>query len=123
MTIEEIISKVDDLSPNQYTQEQKIGWLSTLDGKIYNDVILTHADSEEVVYPDGGYTTDEHELIVQKPYAEDLYTYYLLARVAEANTEIAKYSQWMAMYNAAYSDWANYYNRTHMPNPDKRWVM
>ena len=64
MTIESIIAKADDLSPNQYSLEQKIGWLSTLDGKIYDEVILTHEGSADIVYPSGGYTTDEPELIV-----------------------------------------------------------
>ena len=123
MTIESIIAKADDLSPNQYSLEQKIGWLSTLDGKIYDEVILTHEGSADIVYPSGGYTTDEPELIVPLPYGEDLYVYYLLARIAESNAEITKYGQFMALYNNAYTEWANYYNHTHMPLADGRWRM
>ena len=123
MTIEEIIAKVDALSPNQYTTEQKIGWLSSLDGKIFHEVILTHMPGDFVYFPPSGYDTDDYELIVQPPYAEDLYTYYLLSRIAEMNAETAKYNQYAALYNAAYSDWTGWYNRTHRPITRGRWKL
>ena len=123
MTIEQIIAKVDNLSPNQYSTEQKIGWLSSLDGKIFHEVILTHAPGGYVFFPPDGYDTDEHELIVQAPYAEDLYTYYLLSRIAEMNAETAKYNQYAALYNAAYTDWTGWYNRTHRPITRGRWKL
>ena len=121
MTIEEVIAKVDELAPNQYTTPQKIGWLSTLDGKIFHEVILAHACAE-AFYPEEGYSTDDEELIVRPPYAEDLYSYYLLARIAEANNETAKYNQFAALYDRAFADWAAFYGRTHMPLQRGRWV-
>lgn len=123
MRIDEVIAKVDDLSPNQYTTEQKIGWLSTLDGKIFHDEILTHDHCEPVFFPTEGYSTDEEELIVPSPWAEDLYSYYLLSRIAEANAEIGKYNQFAALYNSAYADWSKQYNRTHRPRNNGRWVL
>lgn len=123
MTIEQIIAKVDNLSPNQYSTEQKIGWLSSLDGKIFHEVILTHTPGGYVFFPPDGYDTDEYELIVQAPYAEDLYTYYLLSRIAEMNAETAKYNQYAALHNAAYNDWTGWYNRTHRPITRGRWKL
>ena len=121
MRIDEIIAKVDDLSPNQYTVEQKIGWLSSLDGQIFDDVILTHDGAGMAFYPPEGYDTDECELIVQAPFAEDLYVYYLLSRIAEFNSETAKYNQYAARYNAAYNEWTGWYNHTHRPITRGRW--
>ena len=34
----DIIDRLDGLEPNQYSPEQKLRWLSILDGKIYEEV-------------------------------------------------------------------------------------
>lgn len=123
MTIQDVIARVDELTPNQYSVEQKIGWLSTLDGKIYNEVIRTHDRAGLVFFPQEGYDTDDQDLLVPSPYAADLYCYYLESRIAEQNNEIAKYGQFSALFNQAYSDFAGWYNRTHMPKGPGRWRM
>ena len=40
----DIIERLDLLEPNDYSPEQKLRWLNTLDGKIYREVIQTHED-------------------------------------------------------------------------------
>lgn len=35
----DIIDRLDGLEPNQYSPEQKLRWLSILDGKIYEEVL------------------------------------------------------------------------------------
>ena len=42
MTIKECIDLVDNVKPNQYSIEDKVEWLSYLDGTIINDVLKTH---------------------------------------------------------------------------------
>ena len=42
MTIIEAINKNDLLKPNNFTQMDKIIWLSTLDGIIKKEIIDTH---------------------------------------------------------------------------------
>ena len=123
MTIQEVIANVDDLMPNQYSTEQKIRWLSTLDGKIWHEVVRTHMGPTMAYYPFDGYASDDQELIVQPPYAEDLYGYYLKSRIAAENNEINKYDQFAAQFNQAYEDWTGWYNRTHMPLTTGRWRM
>lgn len=123
MTIHDVIAKVDELMPNQYSTEQKIAWLSTLDGKITQDIILTHEGFWASYYPPEGYETDDEDLVVPPPYAEDLYCYYLESRIAEQNNEIAKYGQFSTLFNTAYTDYANWYNRTHKPRTFGRWRM
>ena len=53
MTINEAIEMVDRLKPNQYEHEQKVGWLSKLDGMIYEEIrkILQHRLQECTMYP------------------------------------------------------------------------
>lgn len=123
MTGEQIISNVDSLMPNQYSTEQKVSWLSSLDGKIFNEVILTHSGARFVFFPFDGYDSDECELIVQPPYAADLYGNYLKSRICAENGEIAKYNQYVALYTNAYNEWAAWYNKTHMPRPGGKWVL
>lgn len=113
MTIQEVIERVDELEPNQYSASMKRAWLSDLDGKIWNDVIITHEEPPRDSFTP--YEDDTDELIVSFPYASDLYCWFLQARIAAENAEAAKYMQMSAMYNDALQNWTDYYNRTHRP--------
>lgn len=42
MKIADVLAEVDELKPNQYDDSLKIQWISRLEGKIYNDVVMTH---------------------------------------------------------------------------------
>ena len=120
MTIQEVIAIVDDLTPNQYSTEQKIRWLSTLDGKIFHEVIRTHLGGGVWFQ---GHETDDEDLLVEAPYAEDIYTRYLQARIAAENNEIAKYDQYQTFFNNAYAEYTAWYNSTHKPLKRGRWRM
>lgn len=119
MKILEAITKIDTLKPNSYTQDEKIKWLSTLDGIIKSEIIDTHEDGEDIVFD--GYESDtslDTVLLVPSPYC-DVYIRYLEAQIDYANAEYGKYNNSMAMYNSAYSSFERYYNRTHMPKGTK----
>jgi hypothetical protein len=109
----DIIERVDLMEPNDYSPEQKLHWLSTLDGKIYREVIKTHEDA--FIAFTGPYQTGDEELIVAAPYGEDIYYYYLQAMIAAENSETQRYNKRMTMFNSAYQEWMNFYNRTHTP--------
>ena len=47
MTIDEAIIRADRLRPNPYTREEKIGWLSALDGMIVEEVLKIHQGALE----------------------------------------------------------------------------
>jgi hypothetical protein len=114
MTINDVITEVDTLKPNQISDEIKVRWLSVLEGKIIDEIILTHRLSEIVEF--NGYTIDDMntELIVPDTYA-DLYKYYLYAMIDATNNEAARYANSMSLYSQAWQDYANYYNRNNMP--------
>ena len=69
----DMIERLDMLEPNDYAPEQKLRWLSALDGKIYREVIRTHEGGN--VWP-GPYVRGDEELIVPLPYGEDIYYHY-----------------------------------------------
>ena len=133
MTSNEIISNVDALMPSQYDKQQKLDWLSQLDGQIFIDVICTHECMAERIadrvvcdednpgvnlYP--AYVTGDELLIVGEPYGSIMYQYWLQAMISKENSEIAKYSQYQTLYNSAYLDWVGFYNRHHLPRQPRR---
>ena len=109
----DIIERVDLLEPNDYSPEQKLHWLSSLDGKIFHEMIRTHEKAQTEEAP--VYQTGDEELLVGAPYGEDLYYYYLQAMIAAENSETQRYNRRMTLFNSAYTGWANFYQRTHRP--------
>lgn len=115
MTIIEAINRIDSLKPNNYTQDDKIAWLSTLDGIIKTEIIDTHEGSESVNFK--GYDVDtalDTVMLVPAPY-DDIYLRWLEAQIDYTNGETQRYENSMIAYNTAYATFQRYYNRTHMP--------
>lgn len=117
MTIEEAVSLVDRMKPNHYDHEQKVKWLSKLDGLIFKEVILSHAGMHPPVFTGYDNALPDTPLLVPYPYDEDVYNYFLQAQIDKENGETAKYNQSISLYNASYKAFADWYNRTHMPLP------
>lgn len=117
MKISEILARVDEIKPNTYDDNIKIGWLSALDGQIFNDIIKTHA--KDVNTPDEflGYTNQDidTELLVGFPH-DDIYEAYIYAQIDFANGETERYANSSTMFNNAYKNFRADYNRQHMPN-------
>lgn len=114
MTLIEAISKIDNLKHNTYTHEDKVGWISALDGTIWQEILNTH---EGEAAPFQGYDTDsdvETVLLVPEPY-DEVYLRWLEAQIDYANGEYGRFNNSMEMFQAAYQSYSNFYNRTHMP--------
>ena len=115
MTIIEAINGVDSLKPNTFEQIDKIKWLSELDGKIKKEIIDTHEGADAVVFEVYNENTPlDKELLVVAPY-DEIYILWLEAKIDYANKEYGKYNNSSHMYNTAYNNYFNYYNRTYMP--------
>lgn len=113
MRICEIISHVDLIDPNQFDAKTKIIWLSDLDRRIFDSVVMSHEHEPDITWT--GYENVDTELLIPEPYARDCYEAYLRAKIAASNLEAVRYNQHMTMFNSAYQQFVNYYNRTHMP--------
>lgn len=115
MTIMDALYRIDEVKPNSYSQAEKMKWLSTLDGVIKSEIIDTHEGGEGVVFNGYDESSDlSTTLLVPAPY-DDIYLRWLETQIDYANGEYGKYNNSMAMYNTAYTAYANHYNRTHMP--------
>lgn len=114
MTIREALARLDELVPNTYNPENKIQWLSDLDGKIKKEIIDTHEGAEAVTFE--GYTENnlDAELLVPPGY-DDLYMFWLEAKIDFSNKEYNRYNNSIVSFNTAYQAFDNYYNRTHLP--------
>lgn len=119
MTIREAINSIDKLKPNDYTQSEKIAWLSNLDGMVKIEIIDTHETDKEINFT--GYT-DETDLdtllLVSEPYS-DLYIPWLESKIDYSNAEQIKYNNSITRFNDLYSAFYKYYNRTYMPKGSK----
>ena len=120
MKIIDAITQIDNLKPNNYTQEDKIVWLSRLDEMVKKEIIDTHEGGEDVVFE--GYTEEtpvETELLVPSPY-DEIYPRWLEAQIDYANSEYGRFNNSMTMFNTSFGGFSNYYNRHHLPKGASR---
>ena len=61
------------------------------------------------------YHSGDDILVIMDPYGSSVYSHYLQAKIASENSEIGKYNQQMVLFNSAYQEFCDYYNRTYMP--------
>ena len=115
MTIDEAIIRADRLRPNPYTREEKIGWLSALDGMIVEEVLKIHQGALENFSGYGPEVDGGTVLLAQAPYDEDLYPAYLESRMDRESGETARYNVSASLFNGAYLTYLDWYNRTHTP--------
>lgn len=112
-TIETVIARVDELKPNAFSEAQKLRWLALLDGKIAADVMLM--DISELQQLEYQYPADmDTELLVSFPH-DDMYDYWLAAKIDEANGEINKYMNSMEAFNAVYNNFVLWFVSTYEP--------
>ena len=121
MTVKECIDQVDNIKPNQYSTEDKVRWLSFLDGIIIEDVLKTHEGYYGEYDEFEGYSADRTgvKLIVDKPY-DVLYEAYLKMKIDEENGETARYNNSVTLYNSYLGAFRKHYNKTHMPLQENR---
>lgn len=109
----DVIQRADMLEPNQYGVEQKLAWLSELDGQIYGEI-------GEIFEPcwkePERYTTGEEELLLPFPYGEGIYRSFIKAMIALENFETAKYNESMEMFDTLYGQYRDRTLRTRRHN-------
>lgn len=119
MTIIEAVNRIDLIKPNNYTQIDKIKWLSDLDGRIKAEIIDTHEGGEDVVF--NGYTefTPLDTSLLATGQYDDLYVKWLESQIDYTNAEYQHYNNSVTAFNNLYSAFERYYNRQHMPKTQK----
>ena len=123
MKISEAISTVDALKPNNYTPEDKVGWLSTLDARVKSQIIDAHECGIDIhFYGYDSILDQETELLVPDPY-DEMYLRWLEAMIDYHNSDDDRYNNAIILFNNAYEGYKKHYTRTHMPiSKGKRFV-
>ena len=123
MTVAEIIAEVQRVKPNQYPKEALTRWLSQIEGQAVEQVV-NHAVDTDVEFDKYDYDTDvEKELQIPDRYS-DVYIHYLSAQIDQANREFASYNNDVALFEAAWREYAAWHIRTHRQKPTAafRWL-
>ena len=120
MTIAEAMARIDAKKPNQYKNSDLINWLSELDGRFYNEVIVNAEGGEDVTF--SGYTSatpTSTVLLIPDPYSS-AYLVWLAAKIDFWNAEYTRFSNTMEMFNLEYKAAADAWRRTHGPQQKHR---
>lgn len=119
MTIIEAINRLDKIKPNGYGQEDKIEWLSELDGMVKQTVTDTHEGGEDISFTGYDATTPlDTVLLIPSPY-DSAYLDWLSAKIDFADGEYARYNNSMTRFNDTFLAFSRFYNRKYMPKGAK----
>lgn len=113
MKVREVLTAIDQMRPNAFTEGEKLHFLNTIEGRIYREILEKAEDfaGEFLPFAEG---EEERELIVPIPYT-DIYTYYLAAMIDFYNGDSGRYNDTMVLFNQAWEDYGAYYRQTHKP--------
>lgn len=122
MTARQAICAAEAMNPDQFSDAEKLGWLSDLDGQIRVDILEGLEGCPEGDFtPYGEQDADTRQLLVPAPYAGELYPAYLIMRGAFYNNESTRYDNAMAVYNNALASFQGWWTRTHRPARRAQW--
>lgn len=112
MKLSEAITGLDARKHNTCTYEEKLRWLTEVDGMIHSRILSHYAPCPFEGY--GPDTPGTKELLVGAPY-DGLYLWWLEACVDHSNAEFTRYNNAIARFNHLYGLFADHYLRTHQP--------
>ena len=111
ITLGEVLEAFDALVPNGFSREEKVRWLSSLDGKIFWEIITLHLERDHILSP---YEVDEldTQLLVPEPFGMELYLSFLENQVDHYNGDTARYNNSLNRLSIHYREYARWYHRT-----------
>ena len=107
MTPNKAIEIVDRLKPNSYSEEEKLRWISELDGMVQR-LVFQEDDVVQYSYPNDM----DRELLIPAPF-DDVYALFLEAKIDYYNREYANYNNSATMFDAQFSEFKKAYIREH----------
>ena len=114
MTTLEVIGRVERDRPGESTREELLRWLAQLDGKWYEQVVLTHEGAEGVEKPEKYTFEEEAKLLIPSPY-DEVYIHYLYSKIDYRLGEIERYDNSAALFNNEWQEARKAYHRAHKP--------
>lgn len=111
MTISKVIGLVDQIKPNDFSDEVKIIWLSECEGMVQTEV--WQIAKEDVVTYDGQTAADT--VLLADPPHDKIYQAYLMAMIDFANGEYKKYQNTMQIFNTWLREYMRWYAQRYRP--------
>ena len=112
-TLQQVITAVDAIQPNPYTNAQKMAWLNEVMAMVQTEVWLVNAYN---VYQFSSYETDYNKDLPPVPPAYAMmWQSWLKAKIHTANEENDLYANAAAMFNEAYGAYVRWFARTYEP--------
>ena len=105
MTLSDVISSVDEIKPNAFSNEMKTKWINEVEGMVQTQVFLM-VPMGLVQYT---YDRDKDSILLVDPPHDKLYPAYLEAKIDYANGEYNKYQNTMQMFNSFFSEFMRWY--------------
>ena len=103
MTIQELITKVQDEKPNTFQNEKIIAFINEVEGAVAEELRVKH-----VIYSESDM---DETLLAPYPY-DRLYASFVKAMIDFANEEYASYQINQEQYNLDFAEFANWVVRT-----------
>lgn len=116
MKLSTIIATVDEKRPNQFDKEMKTAWINEIEAKACRQVIARALWAQDDFVPYNYELDSEKELRIPDEHC-DVYETYLFAKMDYTNGEIDRYNADAAMHQAAWTEYAADYRRSHYPRP------
>lgn len=115
MTVREAIDWVDEKKHNVYSGEDKLQWLSQV------EAMAERLESRYDGFRPGRELGMESVLRIPAPF-DQLYLRWLEGQIDYANQEYLKYNNAMTLFNSLWTEYANWYVRSHVHGGIRRFA-
>ena len=111
MTVLEAIHEFDTLTPNSYSQDQKVRWLDRLDSFIRSEILRRYPLQKVDLV---GLGDVNRQLLMGTPY-EEAYVLWLQSKVHYFNEETDRYNGAVRRFRACFEDYQRSLARENQP--------
>lgn len=111
MKVSEAMAYADRLTGEPVESDVKLMWLNRLEKVLFNDIYSQYENPPKNA---ALLTGADCDLSVEEPYS-NIYPLYISLCCSLERQETEVYANKASAYMSAFSSFADYYNRTHMP--------
>lgn len=115
MTVNELLNRLDRECMSVASNETILSWLNSIEQAVYREVILTHEGYSDVEHCHDLTKADGDTVLTVPDAFCELYIRYITMKCQLKTHDISRYNNEAALFAAAYRDFSDCYNRTHLP--------
>ena len=114
-TLADVITKVDSLKPNVFSQSQKRDWVYSLEMQIREFKNLYTDEETDMLF-----LNDENATLTLDVQWTDIYVYYLMSMIDMANCDVVMYNNNTALFNEMLKSWQKKFRRENVPEKNTK---